>query len=144
MQNEKNAKKNNKGFSLVELIVVIAIMAVLVGVLAPQFMGYVTRSKISTDIQNVENTIQAVNVWMADNENSTGKVNNGTSEVSLVQIEGNKTVNCATNVGVANYTLKYDKWENASITYDSTNMTWTVAGNTKIGTKNYNLNGEGN
>jgi len=31
-------QKNNKGFSLVELIVVIAIMAVLVGVLAPQLM----------------------------------------------------------------------------------------------------------
>ncbi|HKM34419.1 MAG TPA: prepilin-type N-terminal cleavage/methylation domain-containing protein, partial [Lachnospiraceae bacterium] len=27
---------NNKGFSLVELIIVIAIMAVLVGILAPQ------------------------------------------------------------------------------------------------------------
>lgn len=34
-------QKNNKGFSLVELIVVIAIMAVLVGVLAPQLMKYV-------------------------------------------------------------------------------------------------------
>ncbi|MBP3295880.1 MAG: prepilin-type N-terminal cleavage/methylation domain-containing protein, partial [Lachnospiraceae bacterium] len=28
--------KNNKGFSLVELIIVIAIMAILVGVMAPQ------------------------------------------------------------------------------------------------------------
>jgi type IV pilus assembly protein PilA len=34
MKNE--VKKNNKGFSLVELIVVIAILALLVGVLAPQ------------------------------------------------------------------------------------------------------------
>jgi type IV pilus assembly protein PilA len=31
-------KANNQGFSLVELIIVIAIMAVLVGVLAPQFI----------------------------------------------------------------------------------------------------------
>ena len=37
MKNEK--KMNNKGFSLVELIIVIAIMAVLIAVLAPQYMG---------------------------------------------------------------------------------------------------------
>lgn len=31
----KRTKRNNKGFSLVELIIVIAIMAILAGVLAP-------------------------------------------------------------------------------------------------------------
>ena len=41
-------QKNNKGFSLVELIVVIAIMAVLVGVLAPQLIKYVEKSREST------------------------------------------------------------------------------------------------
>ena len=42
-------KMNNKGFSLVELIIVIAIMAVLVGVLAPQFLRYVEQSRIQKD-----------------------------------------------------------------------------------------------
>ena len=32
---------NNKGFSLVELIIVVAIMAVLIGVLAPTYLKYV-------------------------------------------------------------------------------------------------------
>ena len=52
--------KSNKGFSLVELIIVIAIMAVLIGVLAPQFIKYVESSKQSTDIQNASEIRAAV------------------------------------------------------------------------------------
>jgi len=43
--------KNNKGFSLVELIIVIAIMAILVGVIAPQLIKYIEKSRQSADIQ---------------------------------------------------------------------------------------------
>ena len=41
--------KNNKGFSLVELIIVVAIMAVLMGILAPQYIRYVEKTRIRTD-----------------------------------------------------------------------------------------------
>ncbi len=51
---KKMRKLNNKGFSLVELIIVIAIMAVLVGVLAPQFTKYVGQSETSADGSNAD------------------------------------------------------------------------------------------
>ncbi|MCQ2521403.1 MAG: prepilin-type N-terminal cleavage/methylation domain-containing protein [Lachnospiraceae bacterium] len=41
--------KNNKGFSLVELIIVIAIMAILVGVLAPSLIKQLEKAKVSSD-----------------------------------------------------------------------------------------------
>lgn len=68
--------KLNKGFSLVELIVVIAIMAVLVGIIGTQFVKYVGQSKKSVDATNVETLQQTANVVLADNE--IGDVKAGT------------------------------------------------------------------
>ena len=62
---------NNKGFSLVELIIVIAIMAVLVGLLAPQYLKYVNNSKVSTDISNAQDIATAWNVAFADWDGAT-------------------------------------------------------------------------
>lgn len=44
-------KLNNKGFSLVELIIVIAIMAILVGVVGAQVIPYLETSREGKDLQ---------------------------------------------------------------------------------------------
>jgi type IV pilus assembly protein PilA len=59
-------KMDNKGFSLVELIIVIAIMAILVGVLAPQFVKYVEQSRQSGDLQTVDEVKTAIETYVAD------------------------------------------------------------------------------
>ncbi len=60
--------KNNKGFSLVELIIVIAIMAILVGVMAPQLIKYIEKSKVSADTQLADSVHTAVLTAMMDPE----------------------------------------------------------------------------
>jgi type IV pilus assembly protein PilA len=53
----KNEKKDNKGFSLVELIIVIAIMAILVGIVGTQVIPYINKSKEAKDFQIINSFV---------------------------------------------------------------------------------------
>jgi len=61
----KKTKKNNKGFSLVELIVVILIMAILGVALAPQVMRWVNNSRMATDASNYDAAFDAAQIAAA-------------------------------------------------------------------------------
>ena len=127
-------KKNNKGFSLVELIVVIAIMAVLVGVLAPQFIGYVEKSRQSTDLSNLDTIKSTVEVYYADKDSLP-------TTVAITVDSGNFKVMADTSdvtatVGVAGTAVK-GNWTTAlSATWNVANNTWTYTGASSVYTVN--------
>lgn len=56
----------NKGFSLVELIIVIAIMAILVGIAAPLLFKYIEKANVSADFQLCSSIQEAVNIASTD------------------------------------------------------------------------------
>lgn len=87
-------KMNNKGFSLIELIIVIAIMAVLVAIIAPNLTKYLGKSKDQTDKSNLDEIKKQTKNAISDA--STDDVNvvtndNGTSKTAKFKILGNGT-----------------------------------------------------
>ena len=71
--------KKNRGFSLVELIITIAIMAVLIAVLVPVFIKYVEQSRRSRDIQTADQIREA---FLADIAEGS-RVGTGSVEVEI-------------------------------------------------------------
>lgn len=61
-------RKNKKGFSLVELIIVIAIMVALIAVMAPSFVKYVQKSRDTALSTAAEDLYSAVKVFYGDPE----------------------------------------------------------------------------
>lgn len=111
-------QKNNKGFSLVELIVVIAIMAVLVGVLAPQLIKYVEKSREATDIQNCDSIATALKTYYSDKEDVTGTVKVTVKKSgTTMEIGGtaDATMAALDNAGLKETKLKGSKWSDAGI-----------------------------
>ena len=156
--NTKVAKKNNKGFTLIELIVVIAIIAVLAAILAPQYLRYVEKSRVSTDCQTAAEIMNATRTacaeesvydtldattntveWKADGKiecKSGSSTNNAdlTNEV-LTTITGDKTKETVarksktlTNKGVWTVTIT-PKTDNGTVTI---NGEWSLPDDTSL------------
>jgi prepilin-type N-terminal cleavage/methylation domain-containing protein len=68
IQMKQISKNENKGFSLVELIVVIAIMAVMTAVLAPSLLAYVERSRAQKDDSAMSEVANATLLGMSDQD----------------------------------------------------------------------------
>lgn len=108
-----NKKKNNKGFTLVELVIVIAILAILVGLLAPQYTKYVERSKKSADVNNMDELIKAVEVYVIDSATKDALTAQDTVTLSLDKdgVKVDNTKPAATTVFAKAFTEYVKNWE---------------------------------
>lgn len=144
-------KKNNKGFSLVELIVVIAIMAVLMAVLAPAMLRYVEKSRVQKDESAVSEAANAAQLALAD-ESVYKKVDSQTPITVTIAADGTVTddvsatgnngvvaTEVANTVGTISLTSKTYSGQSATIqmVYNDTKKAYVI-GDVQIGTKKIN------
>ena len=85
-------KTSNKGFSMVELIIVIAIMAILAAALAPALIKYINKSRLSTDISTGTSIASAMNSALAV-ESAYDGAYSYTSTIKLNSLLNQKTSN---------------------------------------------------
>jgi type IV pilus assembly protein PilA len=78
-------KNNKKGFTLAELLIVVAIIAVLVAIAIPVFTSQLKKSELATDLANTRGVYaKQVATKMADGSYTTsGKINVGNLTVPL-------------------------------------------------------------
>ena len=78
-------KTNNKGFSLVELIIVIAIMAILAGAIAPALISYIDKSRKSNDVSSCKTIKTAVETALG-NEDIYAYLTNNSGKITTITI----------------------------------------------------------
>ncbi|NCC66647.1 MAG: prepilin-type N-terminal cleavage/methylation domain-containing protein [Clostridia bacterium] len=103
-EREQIMKKNNKGFTLVELIVVIAILGVLMAVLVPQYIQYVEKSREGTDRSTISEMYHAIEVSAA----SSSSVTKGTVTIA-VAADGGITYGGTAMIGTTNLSAEAEK-----------------------------------
>lgn len=125
-------KTNNKGFSLVELIIVVAIMAILIGVLAPQYIKYVEKSRVASDEQLAEQCYTAVQSALADEDyftdiSSSDKVVIGKTKIEVTGGDASKGLTAAFNEyfgDISGKKLKSKKYTSFTITLTAAGTGW--------------------
>ncbi len=98
----KKVIKNKKGFTLVELIVCIAIIAILAAVLVPALMGYIKKSNLSKAKSNVQSAYTAVSTYISDcevaNKAPNADIKQGLEQSGKAKLDSHYTVNMKNNI----------------------------------------------
>ncbi len=66
MQRDAPTRRSQGGFSLMELLVALVILALVMGIVAPRVIGYLSRAKSQTAEAQVKNIQGALDLFLID------------------------------------------------------------------------------
>ncbi len=100
----KMNRNNEQGFTLIELMIVIAIIGILAAIAIPQFAAYRTRSYNSAAVADLRNAATAEEAYYVDNQRYTATNSNLSGSYGL-SLSENVTLTATLNGGGTAYTL---------------------------------------
>ena len=119
---QKYLAGEREGFSLVELIIVIAIMAILIGVIALAVIPNIQRSRESKDLQMLDNILASANIAIANNKitgSGSFKLEDGSLSGDAAKV--NSAIVAELGTGIAG------KLGSTNASGKNINVSWTAA-----------------
>ena len=93
--------KSKKGFTLVELIIVIAILGIIALIAVPSLTGVQKRSQVNADIRTAEQIGKTVRIWLTDADINTANTREGLIDGKYVELASNTLTDLSTYISTS-------------------------------------------